>query len=243
MTARIKSWSSRNLSFAGRITLINSVLVAIQAYWSQMMILPKKVLRSIEAHCRAFLWKGQSLFHGAGSVAWNNVCQPKAAGGLGIKNLEHWNKAAIYGYNLFHPSPNKQHWSNEVWGRFNTPKHSVILWLAILNRLKTKDRVSNHYLTLIKHWLNWKAHTSSLPQLIKWIGRAKISNFRKKVLAAVVATLVYSLWKARTELIWQQTQVYTGRLIDDIQWILKNWINMLLPRKIKAIDRDWFGGL
>uniref|UniRef100_A0A803Q0D8 Reverse transcriptase domain-containing protein n=1 Tax=Cannabis sativa TaxID=3483 RepID=A0A803Q0D8_CANSA len=32
MTTTIKSWSSRNLTFVGRITLINSALVAIQAY-------------------------------------------------------------------------------------------------------------------------------------------------------------------------------------------------------------------
>ncbi|XP_062077369.1 uncharacterized protein LOC133782170 [Humulus lupulus] len=32
MTARIKSWSARNLSFAGRSTLINSVLLSIHAY-------------------------------------------------------------------------------------------------------------------------------------------------------------------------------------------------------------------
>uniref|UniRef100_A0A803P436 Reverse transcriptase domain-containing protein n=1 Tax=Cannabis sativa TaxID=3483 RepID=A0A803P436_CANSA len=51
MMASIRSWSSRNLSFAGRITLINSVLITIPAYWSQIVILPKKILKAIESIC------------------------------------------------------------------------------------------------------------------------------------------------------------------------------------------------
>ncbi|KAM6574537.1 hypothetical protein CsatA_022864 [Cannabis sativa] len=90
MTARIRTWTSRNLSFAGRTTLINSVLITIQAYWSQIIIMPKRILNSIEAICRAFLWKGQAMFHGAGAMAWDNVCQPKATWGLGITKLETW---------------------------------------------------------------------------------------------------------------------------------------------------------
>uniref|UniRef100_A0A803PB67 Reverse transcriptase n=1 Tax=Cannabis sativa TaxID=3483 RepID=A0A803PB67_CANSA len=141
MTARIKSWSSRILSFVGRITLINSPLTAIQAYWSQMMILPKKVLRSIEAIYRAFLWKGQAMFQGAGSVAWNNVCQLKASGGLGIKNIEHWNKAAI--------------------------------------------------------------------------------------------CLVYNLWKARNESIWQKIVVNPVRIVEETKWTIKVRIESFMPRKVK----------
>uniref|UniRef100_A0A803PM74 Reverse transcriptase zinc-binding domain-containing protein n=1 Tax=Cannabis sativa TaxID=3483 RepID=A0A803PM74_CANSA len=45
------------------------------------------------------------------------------------------------GYDLICPIQNSVYWCNEVWGRFNIPKHSFILWLAIQNRLKTKDRL------------------------------------------------------------------------------------------------------
>uniref|UniRef100_A0A803PA33 Reverse transcriptase domain-containing protein n=1 Tax=Cannabis sativa TaxID=3483 RepID=A0A803PA33_CANSA len=100
----------------------------------------KELLRSIEAIWRAFLWKGQALFQGGGSVAWSNVCQSKAAGGLGIKNIELWNQAAIC-YKLFLPTLDRLNWSREVWSRHNTPKHSVITWMAMLNRLKTHDRL------------------------------------------------------------------------------------------------------
>ena len=42
MVKRIKVWSTRNLSYMARITLVNSVLMSIQSYWAQLVILPKK---------------------------------------------------------------------------------------------------------------------------------------------------------------------------------------------------------
>ncbi|XP_060959312.1 uncharacterized protein LOC115700111 [Cannabis sativa] len=75
MTTRIRVWSSRNISYAGRAVLINSVLLSIHFYWSQIMILPKKVIKNIEAICRAFLWKGQHLMQDW----WSNKASPQAS--------------------------------------------------------------------------------------------------------------------------------------------------------------------
>ncbi|XP_060965502.1 uncharacterized protein LOC133034432 [Cannabis sativa] len=267
----------------GRITLLNSVLIAIQAYWSQMLIMPKKVIKSIEAICRAFLWKGQALFHGAGAVAWENICQPKNAGGLGIKKLEEWNKVAIYfqrgkytiaaGYKLLSPAATGLNWCKEVWARLNTPKHSVTLRLAMLNRLKTKDRLvkfgmqvnercclcdaqaltSQHLffecnvalrgLLEIKAWLNWNAATISLPQLLRWIAKAKISKFQKLVYDAAIAALVYSIWRLRNAIIWQDFSLNSSSLIEETKWSVKMRIAMFLPKKIKDVDKDWLNVL
>uniref|UniRef100_A0A803P955 Reverse transcriptase domain-containing protein n=1 Tax=Cannabis sativa TaxID=3483 RepID=A0A803P955_CANSA len=73
MTARIRSWSSRNLSLAGRAVLVNSVLMSIHSYWSQIMILPKKIIKDIEMICRAYLWKGHHTAIGPGLIAWENI--------------------------------------------------------------------------------------------------------------------------------------------------------------------------
>ncbi|KAJ0969747.1 hypothetical protein J5N97_022624 [Dioscorea zingiberensis] len=32
-------------------------------------------------------------------------------------------------------------WSKLVWSRSNLPKHSFIFWLALLNRLQTRDKL------------------------------------------------------------------------------------------------------
>ena len=42
ITARIKSWTNKSLSYAGRLQLIQYVLFRIQVYWSGFFILPKK---------------------------------------------------------------------------------------------------------------------------------------------------------------------------------------------------------
>ncbi|GAV67642.1 hypothetical protein CFOL_v3_11147 [Cephalotus follicularis] len=44
---------------------------------------------------RSFLWFGVGDAKRAGKVAWEKVCYPKEEGGLAIKNMRTWNKAAI----------------------------------------------------------------------------------------------------------------------------------------------------
>ncbi|XP_019240180.1 PREDICTED: uncharacterized protein LOC109220174 [Nicotiana attenuata] len=95
MLARIKSWTTRYLSYAGRIQLVKSVLYSIQVYWSQVFVLPKKVVQMIEATCRSFLWTGGSDLSKKALIAWDRVCLPKAAGGLNILDIYTWNWAAI----------------------------------------------------------------------------------------------------------------------------------------------------
>uniref|UniRef100_A0A803Q619 Reverse transcriptase domain-containing protein n=1 Tax=Cannabis sativa TaxID=3483 RepID=A0A803Q619_CANSA len=98
MTSGIRCWSSRNLSYMGRVTLINSVLLAILTYWAQIFILPKQLLKDIKATCRSFLWKGTQEAAGPELVAWEFICRPKSAGGLGFQNIQQWNIAALGRY-------------------------------------------------------------------------------------------------------------------------------------------------
>lgn len=58
--ARIDCWSAKLLSYAGRIQLIKAVLLSIQSYWSQIFLLPQKVLKLIQAACRNFIWSEKS---------------------------------------------------------------------------------------------------------------------------------------------------------------------------------------
>ncbi|XP_028097019.1 uncharacterized protein LOC114296888 [Camellia sinensis] len=95
ITKRVKNWTNRTLSYAGRSQLIQSILFSMQVYWSSLFILPKKVIREIESILRAFLWSGSELKTHSAKIAWDSVCTPKNEGGLGFKSLDIWNKAAI----------------------------------------------------------------------------------------------------------------------------------------------------
>ena len=85
----------RALSYDRHLQLIKSVLFSIQVYWSSMFILPKAVIRKVEAILRSFLWKGSDLSPGGCKVSWESLCVPKEEGGLGIKDMGVWNKAAM----------------------------------------------------------------------------------------------------------------------------------------------------
>lgn len=95
MSSRIKTWSSKHLSFAARVQLVNAVLMSIQVYWAQVMVLPKHVLKKMNNICRAFLWFGKVDCSNPGYISWDQVCRKKKEGGLGMRNTELWNMAAL----------------------------------------------------------------------------------------------------------------------------------------------------
>jgi hypothetical protein len=92
---RIRNWSAKLLSYAGRLQLIKSVIFAVTNYWMQCLPLPKTVLHKINAICRSFLWSGGTVITRKAPVAWDHVCTPKANGGLNLLSLEEWNKANL----------------------------------------------------------------------------------------------------------------------------------------------------
>ncbi|XP_070028800.1 uncharacterized protein [Nicotiana sylvestris] len=59
MTTKIKTWGSMHLSYAGRVQLINSVLIHVHTYWASIFLLPKAVMKQITIICRNFLWEGK----------------------------------------------------------------------------------------------------------------------------------------------------------------------------------------
>lgn len=79
IVARISSWTAKKLSYAGRVQFF---LFGIHAYWSQLFVMPTKVLETIDAYCRNYLWSGINVISKKALVAWSKVCLPRPAGGL-----------------------------------------------------------------------------------------------------------------------------------------------------------------
>ena len=55
---KVNSWSSRALSFAGRLLLINTVINGITNFWTSTFIIPKACIEKINSLCSSFLWHG-----------------------------------------------------------------------------------------------------------------------------------------------------------------------------------------
>lgn len=88
MIARISNWTTRFLSYAVRLQLVRAVLFGMQAFWAQIFIFLKKVMKLIESHCRSFLWSGSATITKKSLVAWDKVCLPSNTRGLNIINLQ-----------------------------------------------------------------------------------------------------------------------------------------------------------
>jgi len=113
ITAWIDFWLARNLSFAGRLQLLSSVLLSLQVYWTKVFILPKKIIHMLEQKFNRFLWMGKDSKAHA-KVAWHHICVPKREGGLGLKRLEVWNQASML---------------NHIWSLFAKAGSLWVAWV------------------------------------------------------------------------------------------------------------------
>ncbi|XP_062079978.1 uncharacterized protein LOC133784711 [Humulus lupulus] len=276
MVARIRVWSTRHLSYMGRVTLINSVLITLHSYWAQIMVLPKRLLKGVEAICRAFLWKGLADSTSPGLVAWHQVCLPKTASGLGFRKVFDWNLAAMEtggstrclliaagtrsgmrysikaGHELLFEHPVAVKWSKVVWDRLSIPKHRFVLWLVMMQRLRTREQLhkfqplidqscllrggdiesighlffhcqySSSCLQKIKQSLGWNSVSLNLEQLFCWTHKAKR-------LSVVRKSILYSVLTALVYHIW--------RVRNDAFWNNKVWhVDNTVQRVVREIQ-------
>lgn len=167
--ARISSWRSRFLSYAGRLTLVKSVLFSIQVYWSSLFILPSKVHKEIDALLRAFFWSGVDMKRTKAKVAWEDICVPKNEGGLGLMSTKMWNKAAMLRYVwLIANSSCSSIWvdwvkcyliRNSSFWEINIPRSCTWAWrhilkLRVIAREKIRHIIGNGESTSLWHD-NW----------------------------------------------------------------------------------------
>jgi hypothetical protein len=94
--SKITSWKARLLSQAARTTLVKSVANAIPTYIMSIFLLPKSFCEVINSGLRKFWWGfPQEKKHNLSLLAWNNICQPKALGGLGLRSMEFLNNSLL----------------------------------------------------------------------------------------------------------------------------------------------------
>ncbi|KAL1179066.1 hypothetical protein V6Z11_A03G134800 [Gossypium hirsutum] len=92
---KLQSWDARMLSMAGRIILAQSVLLSIPNFFIQSMMIPGGVCSDIEKLVRHFIWGHTEGNSKMSSVGWDSICQPRAKGGLGFRNLDDQNKSFL----------------------------------------------------------------------------------------------------------------------------------------------------
>ncbi|XP_074313832.1 uncharacterized protein LOC141649028 [Silene latifolia] len=125
--ARIRTFGAKKLSYAGRLILVNSVLTSLYSYWATIFIIPKCVLKKIDAICRNYLWDGTIEYLRTPKLSWEKVCSPKCEAGLGIRYSYCWNQAAI---------------GKLVWWLYTKPDS---LWVKWVHNIYLKGTPWNYY--------------------------------------------------------------------------------------------------
>ena len=70
---KIKLWTTRLLTYAGRLQLINNIMFAIANYWLNCFPFSKSVIKKIEIICQNFLWTGGFEGSWKSTVAWKQI--------------------------------------------------------------------------------------------------------------------------------------------------------------------------
>ena len=90
----LPKWKATLMTESGWLTLVQYMLCAMPIHAMMALDLPKKTIAAMNKVCRGFLWCRRAEANGGNcAVAWDSVCAPKWAGGLGIPNLRWLNVA------------------------------------------------------------------------------------------------------------------------------------------------------
>lgn len=92
---RAVSWSSRQLSPAGKLTMLKSVLTAIPTFSMTCFLLPVSLCKRIQSVLTRFWWDDSDSTRKISWVSWETLTKPKSMGGLGLRDIQHFNKALL----------------------------------------------------------------------------------------------------------------------------------------------------
>ncbi|XP_057811447.1 uncharacterized protein LOC131025669 [Salvia miltiorrhiza] len=88
-------WKGIQLSIAGRLCLVQSVIQSSLVHSMMIYKWPKSLLHSLDRKCRNFVWSGSVDKKPTCVVSWGRACSPKAEGGLGIRSLTLMNQSYL----------------------------------------------------------------------------------------------------------------------------------------------------
>nr|XP_009631241.1 uncharacterized protein LOC104121050 [Nicotiana tomentosiformis]XP_016498566.1 PREDICTED: uncharacterized protein LOC107817282 [Nicotiana tabacum] len=156
--ARISSWTSKKLSYAGKIQLVQHVIFGIQAYWVQIFIIPAKVVKAIDAYCRSYVWSRENIITKKALVdqVFATIGAPKQASWMVRKilgargNLDVISNRQIHQRNVIKQvylqmleKLAKVSWKGLMYQNQAQPKAIFSIWLQVQGRLLIADRLKN----------------------------------------------------------------------------------------------------
>jgi hypothetical protein len=88
---RAAPWQGRFMSSAARLTLIDACLSNLPLHLMALFLLADGTHAGFDTHRNRFFWEGQGAKKKFHWVNWEEICQPKSQGGLGVMNTKAMN--------------------------------------------------------------------------------------------------------------------------------------------------------
>ena len=79
--ARVQLWTIKNILFAGRARLINSVIFTMYTYWASIFLLTTEVTDKITRICKNYLWSGTGEYKKHPTSLGNKLAYQSHKGG------------------------------------------------------------------------------------------------------------------------------------------------------------------
>ena len=92
--SRLSGWSSKHLSFGGRLILLKYALSSLPVYALSFFKAPTGIVSSIESLFN-FFFLGSVDHMKISQVHWNSVCRSKEVGGMGVRRIREFNIALL----------------------------------------------------------------------------------------------------------------------------------------------------
>ncbi|KAL8129328.1 LOW QUALITY PROTEIN: hypothetical protein V2J09_018483 [Rumex salicifolius] len=106
------------LSFAGRVTLPKSILLAVPYYSMNTVMLPKSTYEELDQIIWSFIWGNFNGSRKPHLIQSDTVCSPKNMVGLGLRSTHDANLAILLGWRLITHT-------NGTWGKLLIAKYGL----------------------------------------------------------------------------------------------------------------------
>jgi len=127
LCGKLNSWGHKYISFGGRIILLNAVLNSIPIFYLTFLKMPVQVWKRIVRIQREFLWGGVGGGRKVSWVKWKSVCQQKANGGIGIKDIRVMNVSLLAKWKWRLLDGEKALWKDVLEGKYGPCKESLLV--------------------------------------------------------------------------------------------------------------------
>jgi hypothetical protein len=161
--SRISGWKGKLLSYAARVTLIQTCISSIPVYLLSFIKFPKWAIKIISSHMANCLWNDSADKHKWHLANWDSISMCKDHGGVGILNLRDLNMSLLGSWISRYQKDDGKLWKQIIDEKYKTTKP---------NFLDTPTEGGSHFLKGVM----WAAKVANLG--IRWkIGDGKKVKF------------------------------------------------------------------